>query len=65
MSSGERPIGATKGKQTNTMALCQTPPPLRHLFFPLPQPAAVDHCLTPKRPLNAGLVHHQRFAGKC
>ena len=30
MSSGERPIGAAKGKQTNTMASCQPlpPPPL-------------------------------------
>ena len=27
MSSGERPIGATKGKQPNTEALCQPPPP--------------------------------------
>ena len=27
MRSGERPIGAAKGKQTNTMALCQPPPP--------------------------------------
>ena len=26
MSSGERPRGATKGKQPNTEALCQTPP---------------------------------------
>ena len=26
MSSGERPIGAAKGKQPNTQALCQTPP---------------------------------------
>ena len=26
MSSGERPIGAAKGKQPNTEALCQTPP---------------------------------------
>ena len=25
--SGERPIGAAKGKQTNTKALCQPPPP--------------------------------------
>ena len=25
MSSGERPIGAAKRKQTNTMALCQPP----------------------------------------
>ena len=31
MSSGERPIGAAKGKQSDTEALCQTPspPPVR------------------------------------
>ena len=33
MSSGERPIGAAKGKQSDTEALCQTPPPP-----PLPDP---------------------------
>ena len=27
MCSGERPIGAAKGKQTKTMALCRPPPP--------------------------------------
>ena len=27
MSSGERPIGGAKGKQSDTEALCQTPPP--------------------------------------
>ena len=27
MSSGERPIGAAKGKQSDTEALCQTLPP--------------------------------------
>ena len=27
MSSGERPMGTAKGKQTSTMASCQTPPP--------------------------------------
>ena len=27
MGSGERPIGAAKGKQSDTEALCQTPPP--------------------------------------
>ena len=27
MSSGERPIGAAKGKQCDTEALCQPPPP--------------------------------------
>ena len=26
MGSGERPIGAAKGKQSDTEALCQTPP---------------------------------------
>ena len=26
MSSGERPIGAAKGKQSDTEALCQSPP---------------------------------------
>ena len=26
MSSGERPIGAAKGTQSDTEALCQTPP---------------------------------------
>ena len=29
MSSGERPIGAAKGKQPNTEALCPPPPPLK------------------------------------
>ena len=30
MSSGERPIGAAKGKQSDTEALCQPPPPPDH-----------------------------------
>ena len=30
MSSGERPIGAAKGKQSDTEALCQPPPPRAH-----------------------------------
>ena len=30
MSGGERPIGAAKGKQSDTEALCQTPPPEAH-----------------------------------
>ena len=34
MSSGERPIGAAKGKQSDTEALCQPPPP----------PPAFDGC---------------------
>ena len=36
MSSGERPIGAAKGKQPDTEALCQPPPP------PLPPTAIVE-----------------------
>ena len=33
MSSGERPIGAAKGKQSDTEALCQTPPRLLILQY--------------------------------
>ena len=43
MSSGERPIGAAKGKQTNSMAPCHPPPP---------QPS-VDHCPLTQRWLTA------------
>ena len=34
MSSGERPIGATKGKQPNTKALCQPSPPTTNQIPP-------------------------------
>ena len=34
MSSGERPIGAAKGKQSDTEALCQTPPRNRTSWGP-------------------------------
>ena len=34
MSSGERPIGAAKGKQSHTEALCQPPPPKECLAGP-------------------------------
>ena len=34
MSSGERPIGAAKGKQSDTEVLCQPPPPPKaHRLF--------------------------------
>ena len=36
MGSGERPIGAAKGTQSDTEALCQTPPP-----YPGPQSRAI------------------------
>ena len=36
MSSGERPIGAAKGKQCDTEALCQPPPPPAVLWSALP-----------------------------
>ena len=42
MSSGERPIGAAKGKQSDTEALCQTPPSPPSTFTPswiVPGPA--------------------------
>ena len=38
MSSGERPTGAAKGDQTNTVASCHTPPPPRTLPAPPPPP---------------------------
>ena len=42
MCKGERPIGAAKGKQTNTMASCHPPPrlnpSLRHSVTLCPQP---------------------------
>ena len=38
MSSGERPIGAAKGKQSDTEALCQTPPPLSEPTTKAPPP---------------------------
>ena len=42
MCSGERPIGAAKGKQTKTMALCQPPPP------PLRSPCSCRWCWVPE-----------------
>ena len=36
MSSGERPIGAAKGKQSDTEALCQPPPRTQHSPPPPP-----------------------------
>ena len=41
MSSGERPIGAAKGKQSDTEALCQSPPP---------PPAGTTHGATHPQP---------------
>ena len=47
MCKGKRPIGATKGKQTNTMASCQPPPPsddeLTGTKFSRPFLANLDH----------------------
>ena len=40
MSGGERPIGAAKGKQSDTEALCQPPPPRSPLY------ALLSHCRT-------------------
>ena len=52
MSSGERPIGAAKGKRSDTEALCQPPPPSppcfrgkvssqAHEYIHLPQPTSL------------------------
>ena len=46
MSSGERPIGAAKGKQSDPEALCQTPT----LFQHSPGPAPVLVCNPPPPP---------------
>ena len=49
MSSGERPTGAAKGKQSDTEALCQPPPPpLQAKFF-----AVLSVCLFFILPINA------------
>ena len=41
MCNGERPIGAAKGKQSDTTALCQPPPP--NPSTPPPALKHVDH----------------------
>ena len=38
MYSGERPIGAAKGRQSDTEALCQPPPPSRVVSTPVYYP---------------------------
>ena len=51
-SSGERPIGTAKGKQPNTEALCQIPPPLRTAkpLGPYRQGTLRPFCIVPCRP---------------
>ena len=49
MCSGERPIGAPKGKRTQTMASCQTP-------LPPPKPAHVATYQNPDDEVSRGLV---------
>ena len=54
MSSGERPIGAAKGKQSDTEALCLTPPP--------PQRPKTQHrpaSPAPALPLGGAHTEHQ------
>ena len=57
MSSGERPIGAAKGKQADTEALCQTPPPV-HLVSanPSPSPSSASSAPSPPPPPPKRLV---------
>ena len=48
MYNGERPIGASKGKPTNTMASCQNPPSSHntspHRITRVYRPAHTDFC---------------------
>ena len=53
MYSGERPIGAAKGKQTNTMASCQPPPPPAASAQPM-----LSHCLPDSTSFN-GICNRQ------
>ena len=55
MSSGERPIGAAKGKQSDTGALCQTPlppDPSDHRWENRVGSFLVHQLLNPKPPLS-------------
>ena len=78
MCKGKRPMGAAKGKQTNTMASCQTPPSHRHRACgPLqcvssPPPLCLGRCgassctrCPPDRPptRSTSSVAHQCTAG--
>ena len=59
MSSGKRPIGAAKGKQTNTMASCQSPP--RRIVPVLPPSPALS--LAPLSTPQARLDFYQIAGG--
>ena len=56
MSSGERPMGAAKGKQPNTEALCQPPPDPRVTEQqPDPLPSLMHVSRTSDRPSSPGV----------
>ena len=55
MSSGERPIGPAKGKQTDTEALCQPPPP--------PPPSDPSTYADGKEQFRIQMSRRQRFRG--
>ena len=65
MSSGERPIGAANGKQTNTRASCQPPPPPSPRRLDLPPPLATGLSKSPPPPwaLAVRAVYSRRDAG--
>ena len=52
MSSGERPIGAAKGKQSDTEALCQPPPPPPPQAYICKYPPACRFSLYGTQPLT-------------
>ena len=49
MGSGERPVGTAKGKQSDTEALCQTPPPAHSNMMPCRRHFGMSQCCT-RRP---------------
>ena len=60
MSSGERPIGAAKGTQSDTKALCQPPPPPPPEAQPDPQPTRSHGNTGPSKGIN----HHSEATAR-
>ena len=55
-SSGERPIGAAKGKPTNTMASCRPPPPPPTTPKTVHRPSGPNPGCRPRAPIHQGLA---------
>ena len=65
MSSGERPIGAAKGKQPDTEALCQTPTPPRAAVSVVTSGNPHRSQALQRRSLSCGLVAWPRPLASC